>query len=120
MTISRMFGTVRPITNVKMHGPAGVTFESPAYGDLGVAAGAGFMHMRGYATDVECCTTILEEEGFTPTLAGGIVGMGTLTPKMRKMVDEAMSSAVLQHTNGSNNISGSGLAILNSDGIIAR
>jgi len=95
MTISRMFGTVRPITNVKMHGPAGVTFESPAYGDLGVAAGAGFMHMRGYATDVECCTTILEEEGFTPTLAGGIVGMGTLTPKMRKMVDEAMSSAVL-------------------------
>ena len=97
MTISRMFGTVRPITNVKMHGPAGVTFESPAWDDAGcvVQDNTGFMHMRGYATDVECCTTILEEEGFTPTLAGGIVGMGTLTPEMRKMVDEAMTSAVL-------------------------
>jgi hypothetical protein len=89
MTISRMFGTERPITNVKMHGPEGVTFESPEYGAPDVFDGAAFMHMRGFGTELEHVVTILKEEGFVP----GFAGVDKLTPKMRKMVKEAIKIA---------------------------
>ena len=86
MTISRMFGTERPITNVKMHGPAGITFESPEFGNPDIFDGAAFMHMRGFATVVEHVVAILKEEGFVEKIAG----LEKLTPAMHQMVDEAV------------------------------
>ena len=83
ITRSRMFGEVRPITTVKMHGPDWFAFESEELHN-----GEKFMMLRGAGKTAECAADILTEEGFMK-----IAGLGDLTPTVRAIVVAGMVEA---------------------------